>query len=138
MVMVKALEAVCIGNALSATIAENAKVPEVVGVPLIVPSLDNAMPLGSDPDSTDQEYGAVPPVAANICGAYAVSTAPFGSEAVVIDNAVTIFTANPCVAVCGVPELSVTRAVKTKAPATDGVPETTPASDKASPGGSDP
>src|SRR6266571_4228260 len=127
MVIVKPMEAVCIGAVVSVTTAVNTKVPEVVGVPLMVPSLDNIMPLGSDPDSTDQEYGAIPPVAANICGEYTVSTAPFGSEAVVIDNAVATRIARPCVAICGVPELFMTCTVNTNAPAADGVPETSPA-----------
>src|SRR3989442_27851 len=98
----------------------------------MVPSLDSVRPLGSDPDSV-QVYGAFPPAAANICGGYRVSTAPFGSEAVVIDNAVATFIASPCVAICGVPELFMTCTVNTNAPAADGVPETSPAAlDKAS------
>ena len=36
--------------------------PAAVGVPLMVPPDESVTPAGSEPDSTDQEYGAVPPV----------------------------------------------------------------------------
>ena len=40
------------------------KVPGVVGVPANTPALEIEMPGGTDPETTDQLYGGVPPVAA--------------------------------------------------------------------------
>src|SRR5262245_38175356 len=96
---------------MSVTATVKTNVPGVVAVPVITPPLDSASPFGSSPDSTVQAYGAVPPVAVNVCGEYFTSTPPFGSEAVTIDNGETIFITRVRVAVCGV-ELSVTPAVK--------------------------
>jgi hypothetical protein len=38
----------------------------VVGVPLKMPAVDKVSPAGSVPDVTDQLYGDVPPLAANV------------------------------------------------------------------------
>jgi hypothetical protein len=48
---------------LSATRTVKLDKPAAVGVPLMVPPDESVNPAGSDPDTTDQEYGAVPPVA---------------------------------------------------------------------------
>ena len=40
--------------------------PGVWGVPLRTPALDKLKPAGSVPEVTVQEYGVVPPVAANV------------------------------------------------------------------------
>jgi len=50
----------------------------VVGVPLKMPAVDKVSPAGSVPDVTDQLYGDVPPLAANVW-LYAVPTVPEGS-----------------------------------------------------------
>jgi hypothetical protein len=47
----------------------------VVGVPLRMPAVDKESPAGSVPDVTDQLYGDVPPLAANVW-LYAVPTVP--------------------------------------------------------------
>jgi hypothetical protein len=65
-VMLSDLVAVCgVGAPESVTPAVKLKVPEVVGVPEILP--DEAFklnPVGMDPAVSFQAYGAVPPVAA--------------------------------------------------------------------------
>jgi len=49
----------------------------VVGVPLRMPAVDKVSPAGSVPDVTDQLYGGVPPLAANVW-LYSVPTVPEG------------------------------------------------------------
>ena len=49
----------------------------VVGVPLKMPAVDKVSPAGSVPDVTDQLYGDIPPLAANVW-LYAVPTVPEG------------------------------------------------------------
>ena len=70
--------------AASVTWAVKLDVPAVVGVPLIMPVLDNVRPAGSDPALIDQVYGAVPPDARRVCCGYGVATVPPGSEVVVM------------------------------------------------------
>ncbi len=45
----------------SVTLTVNVNVPASVGVPLMIPVEDKARPGGSDPDTTDQVLGGVPP-----------------------------------------------------------------------------
>ena len=53
---------------LSATVAVKEKVPLADGVPEIVPVADaRASPEGKLPEVIDHEYGAVPPLACNVC-----------------------------------------------------------------------
>ena len=42
------------------------EVAAAVGVPLRTPAVDRVSPAGGVPEETDQLYGAVPPVAANV------------------------------------------------------------------------
>ena len=106
-----------------------------VGVPLKTPAEESVSPAGSAPENTDQLYGVVPPVAANVW-LYAVPTVPAGSgDDVVIDSAAgSTVTENAFVAVP--PPLTWT--VKLEAPAAVGVPLKTPAEDSVSPAGSAP
>ena len=67
----------------SKTLIEAAKVPEAVGVPLILPALLIVRPLGSP--LADHVYGETPPVAANVAE-YPVPTVPAGSEVVEMDS----------------------------------------------------
>jgi hypothetical protein len=56
------------GLPLSVTATVNLEVPAVVAVPEIVPVVAaNAKPMGRLPEVIDQLYGAVPPVACNVC-----------------------------------------------------------------------
>ena len=64
MVIENAFCAVC--DALSVTRMVKLEVPVDVGVPLIVPAMDNANPAGNDPEATAQLYGGVPPLAAKV------------------------------------------------------------------------
>jgi hypothetical protein len=50
---------------LSVTFTENVELPCVLGVPVIVPVVERLRPGGSEPLSTDHEYGDVPPIASN-------------------------------------------------------------------------
>jgi hypothetical protein len=54
---------VVVCDPLSVTRTVKFDVPALDGVPLITPALDRDKPPSNVPDSTDQEYGAVPPVA---------------------------------------------------------------------------
>jgi len=58
--------AVAVREALSVTCAVKPGLPAVVGVPPIVP-FDRLNPAGRDPDTIDQVYGAVPPLALSAC-----------------------------------------------------------------------
>ena len=62
------------------------KVPAAVGVPPRAPAEERVRPAGSVPADTDQVYGVVPPVAANVW-LYAVPAVPDASEAVEIVGA---------------------------------------------------
>ena len=64
-------------------------VPEVVGVPEIVPPVERVNPAGRVPDTTDHLYGGVPPVAASVA-LYATFCVPFGSDVVVIEGGETV------------------------------------------------
>ena len=65
----------------SRTVIEALKVPDAVGVPLIVPALLMERPLGKP--LADQLYGETPPVAASVVE-YAVPTVPAGRVVVEI------------------------------------------------------
>ena len=58
---------VAVPLALSATCTVKLLVPAAVGVPLMTPALLKLKPAGSVPELTDQVYGVVPPLAANVC-----------------------------------------------------------------------
>jgi hypothetical protein len=58
--------AVAVRDALSATCAVKLKDPAAVGAPPMVP-LYRLNPPGRDPETIDQVYGAVPPLALNAC-----------------------------------------------------------------------
>ena len=62
----------------SVTVATNAAIPAVVGVPDTTPADDRARPGGSAPRLSDQEYGEAPPVATMVCE-YCTPTTPEGS-----------------------------------------------------------
>jgi hypothetical protein len=63
-----AADAVCAGLLLSVTVAVKLDVPLVVAVPEIAPvDAVSVRPVGRLPDVIDQLYGAVPPVACNVC-----------------------------------------------------------------------
>jgi len=51
---------------LPATLTVKMEVPVTVGVPLRTPTVDKLRPAGRVPADTDQLYGVVPPVAANV------------------------------------------------------------------------
>ncbi len=59
---------VCVGVPPSVTFAVNGNEPAAVGVPDTTPDAGSRLkPGGSDPESSDQAYGGVPPVAASVC-----------------------------------------------------------------------
>jgi hypothetical protein len=58
--------AVICGLLESATCTVKLDVPGPVGVPEITPPVLKLSPGGSDPDTTDQVYGVVPPVAVSV------------------------------------------------------------------------
>jgi len=98
-----------------------------LGVPLTTPPLLRLKPDGRLPDAMDQEYGVMPPVAAN-AWLYATPTAPTGSGLpVVIVGAVgAALMVRLNVLVDDSPLLPVTRTVKLAVVATLGVPVITP------------
>jgi hypothetical protein len=55
-----------VGVVESVTLTVKVEDPAVVGVPEIVPLVERLKPAGKDPELMLQEYGAVPPVAANV------------------------------------------------------------------------
>src|SRR5262245_37437226 len=91
-----ATDFVCICDAVSRTWTVKFAVPAVVGVPVISPAADNVRPAGGVPDVTDHRYGGAPPVAARLWE-YAVPTAPFGRDDVVIESGGMIVRENPFV-----------------------------------------
>src|SRR6202453_1953180 len=133
--------AVIAGLPESVTCTVKAELPAAVGVPEITPvEAFSDSPAGSDPapGTTDQLYGAVPPVAASVAEYPAPTVAP-GSTDVVTDSGASTVIDNGCVAVIAGLLESVTCTVKADLPAAVGVPEITPVeafSD--SPAGSDP
>src|SRR5690242_11286742 len=105
--------------ALSVTRIVKVEVPFAVGVPTIVPPL-NDKPGGSGPCATAQVYGATPPAAASACE-YTLLTAPCGKgDGVVITRPATMVRLNAWLNVTEL--LSFTRMVKVKAPLDTGVP----------------
>ena len=66
--MEKLAVALLAGDAESTTLIVKEVVPAAVGVPEMIPVEDaNVRPPGNEPEDTDQVYGVVPPVAANVC-----------------------------------------------------------------------
>ncbi len=59
-------EAVAVVELLSLTCTAKLAVPEADGVPEIVPAALRESPAGSDPETTDQLYPPVPPVAESV------------------------------------------------------------------------
>lgn len=127
----RVLVAVCgvLAPSLTCTVKLNA--PLVDGVPLNTPAEFSSRPVGNAPVVTDQLYGKTPPVALNDCEYPAVEV-PEGSvgelvivsvgsppdpELILIERAFDADT---------LATLSLTRIVKLKVPATDGVPEISP------------
>jgi hypothetical protein len=70
----------------SSTRTTNVNPPAVVGVPDSFPPVENARPLGRDPEPTDQWYGGVPPAAPIVTGVYPTPTSPACKEKLVIIN----------------------------------------------------
>ena len=62
---------------LSVTCTVKLDKPDVVVVPLIIPEEDKDKPVGSEPESNDQLYGNVPPLAWSV-SEYAVPAVAFG------------------------------------------------------------
>lgn len=84
--------AVCTGEEESVTCTAKEKFPGCDGVPLIW-APERFRPVGKEPETTDQLYGAVPPLAVSTAE-YAVSAFADGIEALVIERSacVTCFT----------------------------------------------
>jgi hypothetical protein len=89
--------AICgVGMVESVTLTAKLKVPDVVGVPEIVPlDVPSVKPAGSAPELMLHEYGIVPPAAARVA-VKGVPCCPVGKELVVIATGVTAgwFTTN--------------------------------------------
>ena len=64
--MLSSAVAACGVKAESFAVTLNEPVPAVVGVPLMVPEVDNDMPAGSEPEANDHVYGEVPPAARRV------------------------------------------------------------------------
>ena len=102
-----------------------------VGVPLIRPVDEfSVSPAGNVPEVNVHVYGAVPPVAANVCE-YDAPSWPFASDVVVMfrveDPAAVTVMLSDFVAVCAVGVVeSVTCTVKLDVPGAPGVPESAP------------
>jgi len=88
-------------------------------VPLSTPAADRVSPAGSDNSDTDQVYGVVPPVAANVW-LYAVPTVPAGSGLAVLIESAAGFTVTLNAFVAVPPPVAWT--VKLEVPAVVGVP----------------
>ena len=119
---------------VSATWTVNPELPAVDGVPAIVARLSES-PAGKEPDTMDQVYVPVPPLADSVCE-YGEPTIPLGSDAVV-----TVSGAGATVMLSGfeavVPAPSATWTVNPDVAAAEGVPEiVAPLSE--SPAGSEP
>lgn len=129
-------------DGLLASVACTVKVlvSAVVGMPVTAQLLPRARPEGSEPESTEQVYGAVPPVMVMLA-AYGICTVPLGSVEVAMlsdppDDTVLTFSVSDSVAVAFAE--SVTIAVNVDVPAAVGVPEMTPAPEMLRPAGSVP
>jgi len=72
-------DALCVGELESVTPTVNDELPAAVGVPVICPKPFSVKPCGNEPEPTDQEYGAVPPLAASAVE-YALFAWPEGRE----------------------------------------------------------
>ena len=117
---VKLFCAVIAGVLLSVTRIVKFEKTVPVGVPLIVLPV-RVNPAGSEPEKTENVYGAVPLTAAK-GWEYALPFIPTGNgEAVVIVKTTTVIVRSFC-AVCAGLLLSVTRTVKLDEPVPEGVP----------------
>ena len=122
---------VAVALELSVTLTVNVALPGVVGVPAIVPPALNASPSGSDPETMDQLYPPVPPLAESGCE-YGMPAVALGSEVVVTIRAAGLMVrVSALVAV--VLELSDTWAVNFAVPKAVGVPVMAPAVLRVSP-----
>jgi hypothetical protein len=127
-------EAVCTGDAVSETVTATEYVPDLVGVPLIVPVEPIVSPAGSP--VADHVSVPAPPVAATVA-VKAVPTIPLPSEEVVMDSAGALTVRlSVAIAVCAGDALSVTVAVTEYVPVSVGVPLIVPVEPIASPVGS--
>jgi hypothetical protein len=104
--------------------------PVTVVEPVIDPETAKAIPDGSEPWVTRQEYGGAPPVADN-AAEYGAPATPSGSDSVVIAGSAAR-TEKDKARVAAEPKASLTRTVAAKLPAVAGVPLIAPeeASDK--------
>jgi hypothetical protein len=130
MVTVNAFVAVCGVELESFAWTVKELVLLTVGVPLKAPLEEfNTNPVGRDPVATDQEYGAVPPVAAKLAE-YALPVCPLGNDTLVIetgfDPAAAIVTLNDFTAVSAAELESFTWIVKETVPDWVGVPFNAP------------
>src|SRR5579863_9233268 len=80
-VMLRACVSVAFATSFTWTV--KFEVPTAVGVPLIVPLEERAIPDGRDPAVRDQVFPPDPPLAASVW-LYAVLSVAFGSEVVVM------------------------------------------------------
>ncbi len=127
--------AVFFAELLSATCTVKLAVPDVEGVPLMVPAVASVSPAGSAPAVMVHVYPPVPPAAVSVCW-YATPATPGGNDEVVtLSPAVTAI--DNC-AVAFAELLSVTCSVKVAVLAADGVPAIAPAVLSVSPAGSAP
>src|ERR1039457_3268832 len=76
------------------TMTVNVYVPGAVGVPPMTPPADRVSPGGSQPDTWDQVYGPIPPLAVRVCE-YADPSAPDGRLEMVISGAMTAWNRMP-------------------------------------------
>lgn len=106
----------------------------------MVPALLNAKPAGNAPDTTVQEYGAVPPAAAKVAE-YADPTVALGSKAVVMVGAAPaaiVLIESSLVAFWAGEDESTTCTVKAGWPTVVGIPLIVPPWLKLNPAGKDP
>jgi len=120
----------------SVTCTRTCESPVAVVEPVIEPEAVKAMPDGSEPCVTRQEYGGAPPAAESVA-AYGAPATPSGMEFVVIVGS-PARTEKENARVAADPEESLTRTVTGKPPATAGVPVTEPDEPSERPPGSDP
>ena len=128
-------DAVCNGDPLSVTVTVKLESPVPVGVPDMMPALDSVRPAGNAPELRDHVYPGVPPLAAK-AAEYPVPSSPAASEVVVIASLVAVtLMERLTVCVCAGDPLSATSTVKFAEPLEVGVPEITPAEERARPAG---
>jgi len=108
--------------------------PGTLGVPAIVPLLDNVSPGGRLPENVDQVID-VGPEAENCCVKNAPTTPIGNGELVVIVNLGWIVTVKPLDTDCCGLEVSATEPVKLNVPVTTGVPLRMPSLERVSPEG---